>query len=285
MDTAPAPEYASTPAPTHAPAPDHACPPTPRRTRPAPGHVHVWLVRPPLAGPRAGGPAPRPSGLSAAELRRAASFAHPADRVAYTTAHTALRHLLGGYLGRPPAALAFVREPCPGCGGPHGRPAVVQADGPPPLHFSLTHTRSLLAVAVAPRVIGVDVERLPSAETVEACARALHPGERAELEAAPPGGRRAHFARLWTRKEAYLKALGTGLSRHPRIDYLGSDLRRRPARWAVLDLPAGPGHAAAIAVPGDRPEHVTVRRLTAEPPYGDAGQATDPGSTITRSSR
>ncbi|MFD3572206.1 4'-phosphopantetheinyl transferase superfamily protein [Streptomyces sp. NPDC058667] len=111
------------------------------------------------------------------------------------------------------------------------------------------------------------------------------PSTPARGAAARRGGGGAHFARLWTRKEAYLKALGTGLSRHPRIDYLGSDLRRRPARWAVLDLPAGPGHAAAIAVPGDRPEHVTVRRLTAEPPYGDAGQATDPGSTITRSSR
>jgi 4'-phosphopantetheinyl transferase len=194
-----------------------------------------------------------------------------------------LRRLLAGYLDRPPAALTFVREPCPGCTGPHGRPAVVHTG--PPLHFSLAHSRGLIAVAVAPRVIGVDVERLPSPETIEACTRALHPGEQAELEAAPPGERRAHFGRLWTRKEAYLKALGTGLSRHPRTDYLGSDLRRRPARWAVLDLPAGPEHAAAIAVPGDRPDHVTVRWLPAEPLYGDGTPGANPGSTITRSSR
>ncbi|MBK3589875.1 4'-phosphopantetheinyl transferase superfamily protein, partial [Streptomyces sp. MBT57] len=192
---------------------------------------------------------------------------------------------------RPPAALTFVREPCPGCAGPHGRPAVVQAGGGPPLHFSLAHSRGLIAVAVAPRVIGVDVERLPSPETVEACARALHPGEQAELAAAPPGERRAHFGRLWTRKEAYLKALGTGLSRHPRTDYLGSDLRRRPARWAVLDLPAGPEHAAAIAVPGDRPDHVTVRWLPAglpyggDTPYGEDVPGANPGGTATRSPR
>ncbi|MGW1665493.1 4'-phosphopantetheinyl transferase family protein [Streptomyces microflavus] len=288
----------------HAPAPD------PVPTRPAPGHVDVWLVRPPLPGrppadhhtPRPSGPshAPRPSGpghaplppgLSSAELRRAASFARPADRAAYATAHTALRQLLGGYLDRPPAALTFVREPCPGCAGPHGRPAVVQAGGGPPLHFSLAHSRGLIAVAVAPRVIGVDVERLPSPETVEACARALHPGEQAELAAAPPGERRAHFGRLWTRKEAYLKALGTGLSRHPRTDYLGSDLRRRPARWAVLDLPAGPEHAAAIAVPGDRPDHITVRWLPAglpygeDTPYGEDAPGANPGGTATRSPR
>lgn len=297
----------------HAPAPD------PVPTRPAPGHVDVWLVRPPLPGrppadhhtpwpsgpshtPRPSGPshatrppglstASQPPGLSAAELRRAASFARPADRAAYATAHTALRQLLGGYLDRPPGALTFVREPCPGCAGPHGRPAVIQAGGGPPLHFSLAHSRGLIAVAVAPRVIGVDVERLPSPETVEACARALHPGEQAELAAAPPGERRAHFGRLWTRKEAYLKALGTGLSRHPRTDYLGSDLSRRPARWAVLDLPAGPEHAAAIAVPGDRPDHITVRWLPAglpygeDVPYGEGAPGANPGGTVTRSPR
>lgn len=296
----------------HAPAPD------PVPTRPAPGHVDVWLVRPPLPGrppadhhtpwpsgpshtPRPSGPshatrppglstASQPPGLSAAELRRAASFARPADRAAYATAHTALRQLLGGYLDRPPGALTFVREPCPGCAGPHGRPAVIQADGGPPLHFSLAHSRGLIAVAVAPRVIGVDVERLPSPETVEACARALHPGEQAELAAAPPGERRAHFGRLWTRKEAYLKALGTGLSRHPRTDYLGSDLSRRPARWAVLDVPAGPEHAAAIAVPGDRPDHITVRWLPAglpygeDVPYGEDAPGANPGGTVTPSS-
>ncbi|MFW3473310.1 4'-phosphopantetheinyl transferase family protein [Streptomyces microflavus] len=162
---------------------------------------------------------------------------------------------------------------------------MVQAGGGPPLHFSLAHSRGLIAVAVAPRVIGVDVERLPSPETVEACARALHPGEQAELAAAPPGERRAHFGRLWTRKEAYLKALGTGLSRHPRTDYLGSDLSRRPARWAVLDLPAGPEHAAAIAVPGDCPDHITVRWLPAELPYGEDAPGANPGGTVTRSPR
>ncbi|MYR38872.1 4'-phosphopantetheinyl transferase superfamily protein [Streptomyces sp. SID4944] len=297
MDTAHA--SASALAPARAPAHDL----TPSRasrtpTRPAAGDVHVWFVRPPRSGsvPRSPGadagtaadsglPAPD-SGLSVAELRRAASFARAGDGDVYATAHAALRRLLGGYLGLPPAGLTFVREPCPGCSGPHGRPAVVQTDDAPTLHFSLAHSRGLIAVAVAPRVIGVDVERLPSTGTVEACARALHTRERAELAAVPPEERQAYFGRLWTRKEAYLKALGTGLSRHPRIDYLGADLRRRPARWAVLDLPAGPEHTAAVAVDGARPDRVTVRWLPAHRP-GDGPAAPDAayGSTTDRSPR
>ncbi|NUV84475.1 4'-phosphopantetheinyl transferase superfamily protein [Streptomyces sp. CAI-155] len=325
MDTAHASASALAPAraPAHDLTPSRASR-TP--TRPAAGDVHVWFVRPPRPGyvPRSpgadagtasdSGPSAADSGLSAAELRRAApdsglltpgsglsspdsglsvaelrraaSFARAGDGDVYATAHAALRRLLGGYLGRPPAGLTFVREPCPGCSGPHGRPAVVQTDDAPTLHFSLAHSRGLIAVAVAPRVIGVDVERLPSTGTVEACARALHTRERAELAAVPPEERQAYFGRLWTRKEAYLKALGTGLSRHPRIDYLGADLRRRPARWAVLDLPAGPEHTAAVAVDGARPDRVTVRWLPAHRP-GDGPAAPDAayGSTTDRSPR
>ncbi|ARI53182.1 4'-phosphopantetheinyl transferase superfamily protein [Streptomyces bacillaris] len=290
---------ASALAPARAPAHD-LTPSRASRTpaRPAAGDVHVWFVRPPRPGyvPRSpgadagtasdSGPSAPDSGLSAAELRRAASFARAGDGDVYATAHAALRRLLGGYLGRPPAGLTFVREPCPGCSGPHGRPAVVQTDDAPALHFSLAHSRGLVAVAVAPRVIGVDVERLPSTGTVEACARALHTRERAELAAVPPEERQAYFGRLWTRKEAYLKALGTGLSRHPRIDYLGADLRRRPARWTVLDLPAGPEHTAAVAVDGARPDRVTVRWLPVHRP-GDGPAAPEPAyaGTTDRSPR
>ncbi|MFJ4825604.1 4'-phosphopantetheinyl transferase family protein [Streptomyces bacillaris] len=297
MDTAHASAFAL--APVRAPAHDLTPSRTSRTpTRPAAGDVHVWFVRPPRSGsvprspgadagtaPDSGLTAPD-SGLSVAELRRASSFARAGDGDVYATAHAALRRLLGGYLGLPPAGLTFVREPCPGCSGPHGRPAVVQTDDEPMLHFSLAHSRGLVAVAVAPRVIGVDVERLPSTGTVEACARALHTRERAELAAVPPDERQAYFGRLWTRKEAYLKALGTGLSRHPRIDYLGADLRRRPARWAVLDLPAGPEHTAAVAVDGARPDRVTVRWLPAHRPGGGpAAPEAAYGSTTDRSPR
>jgi 4'-phosphopantetheinyl transferase len=72
---------------------------------------------------------------------------------------------------------------------------------------------------------------------------------------------------MWTRKEAYLKALGTGLSRDPAEDYLGADAARRPAGWTLLDIFAGPRHNAAVAVLGDAPEHLTVRWLPPEALY------------------
>nr|WP_155073815.1 4'-phosphopantetheinyl transferase superfamily protein [Streptomyces taklimakanensis] len=227
---------------------------------PAAGRLDVWLIRRPSLD--IAWDVLDPSDLSDAERKRAASFVRPRDAVTYLSAHIALRRLLGAYLRVPPREVAFVREPCPGCAEPHGRPAV--AFPSPPLHFSLAHSHGMAAVAVSTAVVGVDVERLPRDETVEVCTPALHPGERAELESAPPEGRRELFGRIWTRKEAYLKALGTGLSRDPALDYLGTDPGRRPPGWTVLDVPCGPRHNAAVVVRGDSPVRPVVRRLPEE---------------------
>lgn len=217
--------------------------------------LDVWLVP---------SPAPREAAaldlalLSASELERAASFSRPVDALLYSASHIALRRLLGARLGIPAAAVPFTREPCPTCGGPHGRPAVADVAH---LHFSLAHTRGLALVALAATPVGVDVERMPRVQTVARCLPALHPDERAEIEAAPPKTRRQAFAQLWTRKEAYLKGVGTGLSRSPAKDYLGSAQAGRPPGWSVLDVPAGPTHRAAVAIRGGHPASIAVRRL------------------------
>ncbi|MFG3497976.1 4'-phosphopantetheinyl transferase family protein [Streptomyces sp. NPDC047928] len=207
----------------------------------------VWLVD----AARAGAEATRlaPGVLDAEERRRAAAFLRDADRRCYVAAHVALRLLLGAALGREPGAVRLVREACPSCGGPHGRPAT----GEPGLHFSLSHSGDLALVALAAAPVGVDVERVPESRTVAETTRSLHVREVAELRALPADERPSAFARAWSRKEAYLKGLGFGLSRDPSLDYMGTGPapvagQDGPAGWTVRDVRVPEGFAAALAV-------------------------------------
>lgn len=197
--------------------------------------------------------------LDAHERQRAASFVRATDRALYTVAHLALRTLLARRLGQRPEELVFGREPCPCCGAAHGRPVLAVPE--PPLHFSLSHTDGLVLVATAPVPVGADAQRRPAPEDVPGLLPALHPGERAALGTMPdPARRAAAFGRLWARKEAYLKGLGTGLGRDTTLDDLGAD----PAGWTVDDLPCGPRHHAAVALlaPRDRTEPPAAHHVT-----------------------
>ncbi|MFJ4794164.1 4'-phosphopantetheinyl transferase family protein [Kitasatospora purpeofusca] len=219
-----------------------------------PGTVELWLLE---AAAVPVGPAEL-AGLDEEEHRRAGRFVRDADRAVYLAAHVALRHVLGRRLGLAPAELVFGREPCPGCAEPHGRPRLAgdpagalggATAGAP--HFSLSHGGGRVLIGLADAPVGVDVEPLPAADSVEVLATTLHPVERAELADVRPADRPGAFARLWTRKEAYLKGLGIGLARPPAADYLGTaEPARRPAGWAVTDVPAGSRHAAAVALAG-----------------------------------
>lgn len=234
----------------------------------ASGRLDLWLVR----RPEKGAAELDCSELDEAERRRAASFIRPADGLLYAAAHVALRRLLGRYTGTAPRDVRFVHEPCPGCGGPHGRPAVAAA----PLHFSLSHSSGVALVGVAAVPLGVDVERLPRPEAVEVCTPALHSDEQAELAAAGEAHRGPLFGRIWTRKEAYLKGIGTGLSRSPAEDYLGADTTRYPPGWTVLDVPCNDTHAASVAVRGAAPSSVNVRWLAQEWLSAGGGICADP---------
>ncbi|MFE5048943.1 4'-phosphopantetheinyl transferase family protein [Streptomyces sp. NPDC056637] len=224
---------------------------------PGPGAVDLWLLAAPTRAA-----APVPAGayavLDDAERRRARGFATPGGRGRYMRAHLALRHVLARYTDRDAADLRFGRE------RPQGRPVLRGLAAP--VHFSLSHSHGLIAVAVASDTVGADVQRVCPTGTVEACLPRLHPLERAELEALAPEERAAVFTRLWSRKEAYLKGLGTGLSRPPRADYLGeATLSARTPGWSVHDVAAPSGYAAATALRAvDGTHRVTVR--TVPPP-------------------
>ncbi|MET9319039.1 4'-phosphopantetheinyl transferase superfamily protein [Streptomyces sp. NPDC003038] len=183
--------------------------------------------------------------LDTAEREKAGRLLRPADRRRYLASHIGLRVLLGAYLELAPEKVTLVREDCPCCGEPHGRPAVAGAG----THFSLSHSEDMAYFAFAGVPVGVDVEGIPSAAAVADVLTALHPAETAELTVLPEPDRRTALARVWSRKEACLKATGAGLALGLTEPYVGS--APTPARvpgWTLTDLPAPVGYAAALAL-------------------------------------
>lgn len=238
-----------------------------RLTLPEPGAVpHVWLVRVAAHRESLGDALAL---LDAEERSRHAAFHRAADRDRYAAAHVALRRLLGAYLGTEPGGVTVVREPCPHCGGPHGRPAIpgsavqgsavqgsglqesgLQESGVPGsgLHFSLSHSGELVVLAFAATPVGADVEEAHDLAAVEEVSTSLHPREQDELAALDAAARASAFLRCWTRKEAYLKGTGEGLPGDPSRTYVGTG--PQPAAvpgWTLWDVPVGAAHAAAVA--------------------------------------
>jgi 4'-phosphopantetheinyl transferase len=160
--------------------------------------VHVWRIA--LDAPIS------PLGLTAlspAESTRGGRFVFERDRRRHLAAHAALRRVLSVYSGQAPGELVL-RET------PEGKPFL--ADGT--LAFNLSHSGELALVAVAAAgQVGVDIELVASRSDEMAIARSLFaPGEIAQLESLPLDARRLMFYRLWTCREALLKAVGVGLS-------------------------------------------------------------------------
>ncbi|MER5206219.1 4'-phosphopantetheinyl transferase superfamily protein [Streptomyces sp. NPDC002825] len=205
------------------------------------GEVELWQIR--LDAVDAD--AVDVSVLDESEHERLGRLVLPADRLRYGAAHVALRRLLAVRLGVGPETVTFGREPCPGCGGPHGRPAVHGIPGAP--HFSLSHSGDSVLIGMAAWPVGVDVEEVPREATVHSVTPLLHPLEQAEIREDPRP--REAFARVWSRKEAYLKGVGIGVARSLDRDYVGE---RRPDAlpdgWHVSSVSAAEGHAAAVAV-------------------------------------
>jgi len=165
--------------------------------------------------------------LDSGELAQADRFRRSEDRICYIAAHALLRTALGAATGRPPASLVFGR-------GLFGKPFLPAA---PALHFSLTHTKGLTAVALHTSPVGCDAE--PADRRVEeATFSIMAEEERVWLLGLPTAiVRQQAFIRLWVIKEAYVKALGLGLSLDPAsyaFDLTGSEviLRRAPAGYA-----------------------------------------------------
>ncbi len=193
--------------------------------------------------------------LDADESRRAAALESSSRRTRALIAHVALRQFLGEHLGCRPEEITYCREPCPVCGGPEGRPAVLRPRRP--VHFSLSVAGDVVAIAIASAPVGIDVESVPRPEAVAEVMGLLHPEERAELTAVATPERSRAFARLWTRKEAYLKGTGAGVAHGLAGEYLGLEGRAEtPRGWSLRAVPVpGPYEASAALRTGPgRPE-------------------------------
>ncbi|MDX5566337.1 4'-phosphopantetheinyl transferase superfamily protein [Streptomyces sp. ID05-04B] len=161
----------------------------------------------------------------------------PADRARFLVGCALSRLLLGELLDLPPADVPL-RRVCPRCGGPHGKVRLDTPGAPAPYDFSVTHSGALVGVAVSSDgAVGLDVEDCEVPVDVEGAARtALSGTELAALHALPPAERGPAFLRVWTRKEAVLKALGVGL----RMPLRGLEVSSPEAPPAVLAWPPPP---------------------------------------------
>lgn len=200
------------------------------------------------------------------EVARAGRFRRPDDRKRFVIAHALVRALLASYLGTAARQLRFKT-------GRWGKPFVVVPHGAPPLHYNLSHADDAIVVAVAHRSVGVDVERWSNDIVYdELAAIVFSPTERQELARAAGKAKQQAFFTGWTRKEAYIKATGRGLSAG--LDYfdvsldpasrkplLGDRLApASPQRWTMCDLAVEPGYSASLVVEGP-PAHVHDMRV------------------------
>jgi 4'-phosphopantetheinyl transferase len=195
--------------------------------------------------------------LAAEELRRAGRYHFPRDREHFTVARGLLRDILGRYLKTPPGQLRF-------CHHPHGKPGLAGETGGERLCFNVSHSHGLALYAVTRgRAVGVDVERIrPDLSEEDIAERFFSPREVAALRALPTNMQPAAFFHCWTRKEAYIKATGKGLS-IPLNEFDVSLTPQEPAtllnvngephealRWSLQELSVDSGYAAALAVEG-----------------------------------
>lgn len=164
--------------------------------------------------------------LDAAERTRRDAFAFARDRREFVAAHALLRRMLSRYRDVPAADWRFEA-------GPFGKPFVPEGQaGSPPIAFSLSHTRDLVACAVGEaEEVGVDVEPIdrPRNDVDKLAERYFAAREVDGLRALPEAERRVRFTDLWVLKEAYIKAIGVGLAQPLQsfgFDFAGAEALR-----------------------------------------------------------
>ena len=192
--------------------------------------------------------------LSAEEEERAGRFHFQRDRRRFTISRGVLRAVIGRYLEKSPESIRFSY-------GEQGKPELAPAMGATPMQFNVAHSRELALIAVtAGAAVGVDIERIRQLDDAGAIAeRYFSARESAIFRRLPEDEQEAAFFNCWTRKEAFIKAIGEGLS-FPLADFDVAFMPGEPARllsiendaaearqWSLQALIPWPGYTGAVA--------------------------------------
>jgi 4'-phosphopantetheinyl transferase len=221
--------------------------------RPSAGEIHVWyaeLDRPDTAHFF--------SLLSQDEKDKADRFIFEQDKVRYTTRRGILRILLGSYLGIEPYQIRFDYSH-------NNKPALAEKYNRSALYFNQSCSERMAVFAFTSGCeIGIDIEYIRDVpEMQQIFERFFSPGENEVFQTLSANLRKEAFFNCWTRKEAFIKATGDGLSR-PLNTFDVSLMPGEPARlleiercheevnlWFMNDLKVTPGYAAALAMKGN----------------------------------
>ncbi|QVL34689.1 4'-phosphopantetheinyl transferase superfamily protein [Telmatocola sphagniphila] len=208
--------------------------------------VHVWVA--PLAENGSNGSHQR--FLCEEELKRAEKFRSEKTRSQFISSRGTLRWLLSGYLGHEPEQVAITYEAA-------GKPILAGQ----PFYFNVTHSEEVAAYAVSKAGrVGLDIERLRTMENIESIIeRFFTQNEFQAFQQVPLELKEIIFFRMWTRKEALLKAIGQGIhalelceisvSPHeePRVLKMMNE-ENCSDRWLLKDLDLAQGYQGALAL-------------------------------------
>ena len=229
---------------------------------PSSQEVHVWIAKEDLSSRMV---STFSRVLTEDELKRINKLRFQRHRLAHVFAKGMLRHILARYLDVQPSKVVFILNS-------FGKPFLCPADHAPSLMFNMSHSDGLVVLSVAiNRHLGIDVELVRVLHDRDGMVQDYFTDAERAIIAAEPADRRDHvFYTLWTRKEAYVKAIGKGLSiRLNSVDVSfpegvkGRNLDRSPdlpsvSRWWLSDLSLPHKYMGALVVEGCSPEILYV---------------------------
>jgi 4'-phosphopantetheinyl transferase len=221
---------------------------------PEPGEIHIWRIS--LAG-QSGAESWLKEFLSPEEIAQASRFHFAQDQRRFIIRRAVLRQLLATCLKTTPPAVQIKL-------GTHGKPFVPGQTNAAGFHFNCSHSADWALIAVARGIeLGVDLEQhRPMTDAEDLAKNYFSAAEISELAGLPPTLKVAGFFNGWTRKEAFIKATGLGLS-FPLNRFAVSLSPEKPAallpvaggagalkKWALVSFDAAPDFSAALVFEG-----------------------------------